>query len=347
MYPSQKDPVYGTFVEVFVKNIRCQNTSGQTDIIVIRGRNGKLLTKLWKYIKFYISIFFSLIFRKYDIIYVHTITYPIPPILLVSYFKTLPLVLNVHGGDVLTRGIVSTLLKKTSARLLKKAKLIVSPSNFFKQILINEFPFLSNNQIFISPSGGVEAIFFNNKTKQNETFTMGYVSRIDEAKGWDVFLQALSLLVKRGIKIQAIIVGRGAKTKDMLKMIESLSLDAYVHYIGPVPYVQLPNIYSMFDLFVFPTYLEESLGLVGLEAMASGIPVVGSKIGGLQDYIIHNYNGYLFSPLNANELAYCVETYLSLPEERQIAMQNNAFHTALQYDSKLISTKLYEKIISL
>lgn len=49
------------------------------------------------------------------------------------------------------------------------------------------------------------------------------------------------------------------------------------------------------DLFVFPTQLEESLGLVGLEAMACGVPVIGSCIGGLTDYIEEGTNGFFSS----------------------------------------------------
>lgn len=348
MYPSIKDPVYGTFVQSFVENMSELNKDGITNMVVLKGRDGRLCQKIWKYIVFYVTTLFTLLFSKYDIIYVHTITYPIIPIRIASLFKDLPLVFNVHGGDVLTRGKTATKLKEIAKSLLKKAKLIVSPSYYFKDILLREFPFLKEEKIYVSPSGGIDRSFFRDEKRiENETFTIGYVSRIDVDKGWDTFIRSLTILKERNIIFKAIIVGRGAETGNMLEMISSLSLDQYVQYIGPVPYKELPNIYSSFDLFIFPTCLEESLGLVGLEAMACGIPVVGSKIGGLQDYIVYGFNGYYFTSGNEVELSDRIEEYLKQSSELKRNFQNNARNTSLKYKSEIINKELFDKILSL
>lgn len=348
MYPSIKDPVYGTFVQSFVENISELNKDGITDKVVLKGRDGYLVYKIWKYLKFYICSFFRLLYFNYDIIYVHTITYPIIPIRIVSLFKNMPIVFNVHGADVLTRGKVAATLKEIAKPLLVKAKLIVSPSYYFKEVLLKEFPFLINEKIFISQSSGINNSFYiDKKNTKNEVFTIGFVSRIDYAKGWDTFLKALFILINRNIKIQAVIAGRGAQINDMLNMIDKLSLDSYVKYLGPIPYKKLPDTYSTFDIFIFPTLLEESLGLVGLEAMACKIPVIGSKIGGLQDYIIPNYNGYLFTPNNEVELADKIEYYFYLDHKKKKILQNNAYQTALQYKSEIINLELYKKLIKI
>lgn len=347
MYPSDKDPVYGTFVESFVKNIKYLNESGKTSIIVIKGRDGNKIQKIIKYINFYISILFSLSFKRYDLIYIHTITYPIPPILLVSKLKKLPLVFNVHGADVLTRSRLAEILKKKSISLLKEAKLIISPSNFFKNILLREFPFLEKEKIFISPSGGVDCSFFNKKKKKNDIFTIGYVSRIDKSKGWDTFLKAIAIIKQKDINIKGKIAGRGAETNLMLNLIDNLELNNEVDYIGPIPYAQLPNIYSQLDLFIFPTSLEESLGLVGLEAMASNVAVIGSKIGGLQDYIKSNYNGYFFETNNEFDLAKKICNFISLDPQDKNKLEENAYNTATKYESNIINQKLYDKLKSI
>lgn len=347
MYPSDKDPVYGTFVKSFIDQIKSLNSEGLTSTIVIRGRDGNKIQKITKYIKFYISIFIALTIHKYDIIYVHTITYPIPPILLINKIKKLPLVFNVHGGDVLTRGKLAEKLKKKSIPLLKDAKLIVSPSDFFKDILLREFPFLKKEKIFISPSSGIDPVFFSTNKIKNQEFTIGYVSRIDNAKGWDIFLRAIAIIKQKNINIKAIIAGRGAETNEMIKLIEKLNLDNIVKYIGPIPYTKLPNVYSQLDLFIFPTCLEESLGLVGLEAMACKVPVIGSKIGGLQDYIKPNYNGYFFETNNEMELAEKICKFISLDSQEKNKLEENAYVTAIQYESTAINKKLYNKLKSI
>ena len=140
------------------------------------------------------------------------------------------------------------------------------------------------------------------------------------------------------------IAGRGNQTSIMNKMIAELSLNDYIKYIGPIPYNDLPQVYSLLDLFVFPTELNESLGLVGLEAMACKVPVIGSNIGGLKDYIIPNYNGFFFNVGNYNDLANKIITYKSLSTEEKKIIENNAYKTALTYSSEKTKYDLYSKL---
>ena len=348
MYPSKKDPVYGTFVQTFVESINKKNINGKVHTIVIKGRSKNTFYKLFKYIVFYIHILFNLIYHNYDLIYVHTITYTIIPIRIVSFIKELPLIFNVHVGDVLTRGKLAAYLKDMSNPLLKKAKLIVSPSHYFKKILLKEFPYLNNEKIFISPSGGINNSFYNYSTSSNnDIFTIGYVSRIDDAKGWDIFLKAIKTLKDKKYKIKAIIVGRGSQVEDLKLLIKELKLTQFVNYLGPIPYKELPGIYSQFDIFIFPTCLPESLGLVGLEAMASKVPVIGSRIGGLQDYIKENFNGYLFEPGNFDDLSDKIIKFISLSNQEKELMKNYAIETATKYSSENVENRLFQKLINI
>lgn len=345
MYPSTKDPVYGTFVQSFVENMSQLNKGDVTDIIVVKGRDGNSIQKLWKYIKFYCSSLFVLLLKKYDMVYVHTITYPIIPVRIACFFKDIPLIFNVHGGDVLTRGKIAAKLKEFAKPLLNKAKMIVSPSYFFKDVLLREFPFLTEEKIFVSPSGGIDSSFYHNESKaKNNSFTIGYVSRISAAKGWDTLLESLSVLVKT-IDCRLIVAGRGTQMKEFKIMIQNLGLSDYVNYVGPIPYKNLPEIYRQMDLFVFPTCLEESLGLVGIEAMSSGVPVIGSKIGGLTDYIIDDYNGFYFMPGNSESLTSQILKYYNLDGQSKSKLRNGAFLTAQKYDSNSVNETLYEEIV--
>ena len=101
MYPSANDPVYGTFVKVFADSMKAYNSEGVTQLIVIRGRDGGRWKRLLKYVSFYVGVLYNLLFHTYDLVYVHTIAYPVVPIRLAALFRHhLPLVFNVHGGDV-------------------------------------------------------------------------------------------------------------------------------------------------------------------------------------------------------------------------------------------------------
>lgn len=345
MYPSPKDVVYGTFVAAFVEQMSKLNKCGITDKIVLRGRDGGRLNKICKYIKFYINILYALQFKSYDLIYVHTISYTILPIKWISRWKKLPLVFNVHGGDVLTRGVLAAKLKEQARPFVEQAKMVVSPSCFFKQILLREFKGLEAERVYVSPSGGVDKSFFSDKQKpEHDVFTIGFVSRISGSKGWDTLLQAVHILLSEGIRCKLIVAGRGQQQKEFRKMIEDLKMTETVIYLGPVPYHYLPNVYRQMDLFVFPTCLEESLGLVGLEAMASRVPVVGSRIGGLTDYIQEGENGFFFTPGDVDELAKTIKYYMRLPDKEKKRLAENAFHTATLYEAENVGYRLFEKI---
>ena len=71
-----------------------------------------------------------------------------------------------------------------------------------------------------------------------------------------------------------------------------LSIDHKVTFTGPVAHSELPDYYNATDVFALPSYYE-SFGLVALEAMACGKPVVASRVGGLKTLVKHGVSGYL------------------------------------------------------
>ena len=94
---------------------------------------------------------------------------------------------------------------------------------------------------------------------------------------------------------------------------------------------------------IFPTMLYESLGLVGLEAMACGCPVIGSNIGCLPEYIKDETTGFLFEPGNSHELANKIVDYYNLSDNQKDIMRMQAIKMAGKYDSDEISQRLVNK----
>lgn len=344
MYPSEKDPYYGTFVKSFYESLKFYEPD-YSEKIVIKGRTKSKIKKIFRYLKFYTICLYKLLFCDYDIIYVHTITFPIPPIRIISRIKKLPLVFNVHGGDVLVHSKLSQKLKNIAANILPEAKLIVCPSEYFKHICLSEFNNIDPKKIFISPSGGVASIFFIEDSRPtNQILKIGYVSRIDPDKGWKVFVDAINILVKKNYDIEGILIGRGSDENKLRREIQNT---VNIKYLGPKTHSELPFYYSSFDCFVFPSLAFESLGLVGIESMAAGTPVIASNIGGPSYYVIDNFNGFKFIPGNAKDLARAIEKFISLSEDDKIKLRENCRVTAAEYNSSKVSQELYEKIKSL
>jgi len=96
------------------------------------------------------------------------------------------------------------------------------------------------------------------------------------------------------------------------------------------------KVYEEIDILLFPTLLEESLGLTPIEAMAFGVPVVASKIGAVTEYIEHGKNGFLIEPGSADDLTKTLMRVNNLTEAEYASLSFEARSVAAKYDEKKI-----------
>ena len=122
-------------------------------------------------------------------------------------------------------------------------------------------------------------------------------------KGWSALIEAGHILAERGLdSFSLIFVGTGGQSDEMDNLVRFHGLERHVHRVGQVAYQNLGSYYQAADVFVFPT-LADSWGLVLLEAMAFGKPVLCSKHAGSKEMVSHGENGFVFDPENPEELA--------------------------------------------
>jgi glycosyltransferase involved in cell wall biosynthesis len=290
------------------------------------------------------------LFKDYDAIYVHYITHPAIPILILRLFRQKKLILNVHGSDVFHLNRFVSFLNKFATKLMRESDLIVTPSQYFKNIIIDMYD-LPEQKIYVSPSGGVDFDVFSQSDKRiNNKFSIGYISRIDIDKGWDTFLEAVAILKEKQMieNMEFIVVGDGGQQDLFTDYIAKLKLDESINYYGLLPQKQLPNILNTLDLFVFPTKRKaESLGLVAIEAMACGVPVIGSNYAGVKDYIENGKNGFLFGKGDSEDLAEKIIEYRNLPEGSRNKFKRNALNTALKFEKNIVMRNLVDKVTSI
>ncbi|HEV2491858.1 MAG TPA: glycosyltransferase family 4 protein [Terriglobia bacterium] len=146
---------------------------------------------------------------------------------------------------------------------------------------------------------------------------LGLVGRITPGKGHHVLLDAVARLVERGRDIQLVIVGAPdpncaedeAYLARLRTLARDLGLESRVRWAGyqsdPDPY------YRTFDVLVMPSTVREGLGLVALEAMQWGVPVVGSRLGGILEVVRDGANGLLFASGDSTALAETLERLLT------------------------------------
>jgi len=353
MYPTDAEPRIG----VFVRNIEniLQKTEFEVDHAVKYGNTKSFFVKTWRYLLFFCYSIYRGVTGNYNIIYVHYVAHSAIPALLIKFFKRQgKFVFHVHGSDILEEPKFFYLF---TALALRIADLVIVPSDYFKEITINKFG-LERKKVQVFPSGGVDTSTFKIMDidrkeylpDYREEFVIGFVSRIDLGKGWDVFLNAINKLKKELNKpFRGVIIGDGKEVDDMLRLKEELALNDVLDYLGPKSHKQLPYFYNCFDIFVFPTQKFESLGLVGLEAMSCGVPVIGSRIGALPFYIKEGRNGFLFTQSSLTELCGKIVDFHRLGNRKKKAMQELARQTALEYDANKVGLDLircFKRLIS-
>ncbi|MCW1966633.1 MAG: glycosyltransferase family 4 protein [Anaerolineae bacterium] len=142
-----------------------------------------------------------------------------------------------------------------------------------------------------------------------------FVGNLSERKGLHVLLAALCQLnVKMGGLWSLTVVGNSnindAYAKQMQSMAEGLKINAYITWLGEIDDASLAQQYANHDIFVMPSQYE-GFGIVYLEAMSFGLPVIASSAGAAHEIISTGENGFLVPPENPSALAARLQTLLS------------------------------------
>ncbi len=128
----------------------------------------------------------------------------------------------------------------------------------------------------------------------------------DPAKGFQLLLEAGEMLAADQCRFEVhATLPEGRLGPPWLKSVGKLDFDA------------MPTAYQAADICAAPSIWEEPFGLVALEAMASGVPVVAARTGGLQDIVVHEETGLLFQRGDASSLAVCLKRLINAPELRR------------------------------
>lgn len=130
-------------------------------------------------------------------------------------------------------------------------------------------------------------------------FSLGYLI---ERKGFRYLIEAIDVIEKKGLDVLCFIGGSGLSKTQLQKQIDNLNLTDKVKLIGFIPNELLPTWMNACDIFVLPS-LSESFGIVQVEAMACGKPVVSTYNGGSEDVVISEDYGSLCEPSNSQQLA--------------------------------------------
>ncbi|SHN79575.1 glycosyltransferase family 4 protein [Desulfitobacterium chlororespirans] len=224
-----------------------------------------------------------------------------------------PGVVTIHGQD-----FQSTLHKGPSCRkrlqeVLLGTDSVITVSTKLKNLVKDEpyYPKIQviNNGIHLAEIDRAEV----SRSRARDQITILSVSNLKKTKGIDLNLRALASLVKTYPNLTYRIVGDGEERKNLEALAESLDLGNHVFFLGKLPHREALQEMAQADIFCLPSW-QEGFGVVYIEAMSLGIPVIGVKGEGIEDVIDPGINGLLVRPHEVEDLAEALESLLKSPD---------------------------------
>lgn len=148
---------------------------------------------------------------------------------------------------------------------------------------------------------------------------VGIVARLSDVKGHTYLIEAMSNVLEKIPDAQLLIVGEGKMKEDLVKLVKSLEIEKNVFFIAEVN--DTKDVLSVMDLFVMPS-LKEGLGLSLMEAMAFGLCVIGTEVGGIKSLIQDGYSGLLARPKDSEQLSRAILGLLQDEQKRKSLGKN-------------------------
>ncbi|NVJ86753.1 MAG: glycosyltransferase family 4 protein [Algoriphagus sp.] len=342
MYPSDLHPNYGVFVRNFERDFPDKSIR-ITDKTVISGKSNGF-KRLINYLRFFFDSVQKLRQENFDLVYVHFLQHSLIPLHFWKNKSGKKIVLNAHGTDILGQGILYRLLRKWNLSIFRKADLVVVPSEYFVPKL-EQFG-VPTNRIEISPSGGINPqLFFPDLNSRNQLKNrIGYLGRIDKGKGVETLIRAFTQVPIENLQLE--LAGPGAMIEELKSLSQSLEVYDRIQFLGNIPQEKIREIFARWDVFIFPSELDESLGLVGLEAMACGLPVIGSGKGGMSTYLLDGENGIVFEPGDVIDLSKKILDFYVQNQEFRLNLSTRAIAAANRYQADRVNSKLRKRIQS-
>ena len=309
-----------------------------------------------------LSMFLNATKYKVDIIHAH-LTNSVNEFIIPRYTKrkNTPLIVTYHGdpeknmGGIIYKTGVCFYAKYILEKVLSRADVIISPSGYY----IDESRFLGKyrDKTVVIPNGinidDFDILYPKEECRKklglpfDENIIL-FVGTLSLYKGPDVLLKAMPKVIKNIPNAKLVFVGSGPMRKGLEIRLRKLGVERHVKFAGFVEEGLKPLYYKAADVFCLPSTMNtESFGIVNLEAMACGVPIVASKIGGVPDVVKDGENGLLVPSSDSEALADAI-VYLLENQDVREKMGKNGRRKVEDYSWERIAEeteKIYEGLI--
>lgn len=294
--------------------------------------------------------------RHFDVIHAHwSLPQGLVGILCKKLFKV-PCITTIHGSDMY--GLKFPLLRLLNAKVIKYSDVCTANSKATARVACETY---GTKNIEIIPVG-VDDTFFFKRTRNADAIkrelgidgrVVLFIGRLIDLKGVDYLIKATPEVLKRCPDINVLLVGSGPQKEYLMNLSKDLGVENRVVFIDKVPQDEILKFYAIASVFVLPSIVNargetEGLGVVLLEAMASGVPVIGSNVGGIPDIITDGETGLLARQKDHNDLAKKIVILLSDEELRKNVTENALRCVKRNFSWEVIAdrfVRIYEDLI--
>lgn len=342
----------GHNVSVYTRNI-----PGGKKIEIIDGVIIHRIPVFFSFFRIPVACYLSLCQETADIFHVHT-----PPpsgvlsAIIAGKLKKRPLVLTYHSdtvGNCLIEHFLAKLYNRFEANFIFKnfAGILVASKGYQRRLLSRG---LDEERVEILPNGvDVQSLGESSQeTRHLREYELGkkklilFVGALKKCKGVEYLIEAIPRIVRKIDGVELVIIGDGEQRNKLRSMAKRLGVTNYVSFRGTVIGEKLSAFYEAASVVVLPS-ISEAFGLVVLEAMTHGKPVVVTRIAGLSELIIDHHNGVLVEPRNPEKLA---DAVIELLSDRILAdtLSKNGREFVKRYSWRPIVLRLldiYQRII--
>jgi colanic acid/amylovoran biosynthesis glycosyltransferase len=217
---------------------------------------------------------------------------------------------TAHANDIFAPSKFEIGLDK----LVGAARLVVTETDYAEKFLRERFPERADriHRVY----NGLNLGEFGRATFSSDPPSIVAIGRLIVKKGFANLIRACALLVERGRSFRCDIYGEGPLEKQLRAQIEELGLRQFVQLPGPKPQHELRARLANASVFILPSVPEpeggmDNLPTVIMEGMATGLPVVSTRIGGIPEMVIENQTGFLVQPEDSVALAGAMEKVTS------------------------------------
>jgi glycosyltransferase involved in cell wall biosynthesis len=286
--------------------------------------------------------------NKYDLVWSMMASYAgFAGYLFKIFNPSIPSVLSIQEGDNFK--IRQGIFKLFFAKIFSKADIVQVISNFLATWSKNMG---AKSQIVVVPNG-VNFYLFSNRKSNSE---LNNLKKSLNKKEKDIFIVTTSRLVEKNATIDIIdsltylpenvkflIIGTGYEEEMLKNRVSKLGLDNRVNFLGFVKHEDMPQYLHISDIFIRPS-LSEGFGNSYIEAMAAGIPVIATPVGGIIDFLKDNETGLLCEVRNPKNIAWKVEMLLNDKSLKEKIVKNALEMVEKKYQWNLIASDMKNKV---